>query len=423
MNPHEPTAELHSDSGNGSVSAAEALAGLPISGVQRLAAVRLTGVVAATSRAAIDMALGEHPPRRPLAASWDDGALEVTLPEVRLDHLTAAASLLETVEGSLGAARESRSFVLRVPVASARAMYLMLEQGTLGLAIPWHSVIRIRLIEPSALEALARREGCPVLNPFVTVPSSSLERPAVLVALGLRRAFVVADRLVWRMPAEPTEESGAAPGASLGPAVRNADGEVFWVVDPARLLKGVEPTPMPAPSPPLAPRPSPSSAPEESSVQRPEPVSRAPEPALIELRPEDVEPLRDPEPAPPPRMSLRASRRALVVEDSIVGRIFLQRLLEAQGFSVESASSASELRHAMGPGRWDVLFVDVALPDSPRGDHLRELAAMNAVALVRDAHDEKVATLAGIRLALRKPFERGDLLRVVEALGLQGETA
>jgi hypothetical protein len=42
---------------------------------------------------------------------------------------------------------------------------------------------------------------------------------------------------------------------------------------------------------------------------------------------------------------------------------------------------------------------------------------------LRDAHDEKLAAAAGIRLALRKPFERSDLMRVVEALGLQGETA
>jgi len=51
------------------------------------------------------------------------------------------------------------------------------------------------------------------------------------------------------------------------------------------------------------------------------------------------------------------------------------------------------------------------------------LSGANTVALVRDAHDEKLATQAGVRLSLRKPFERGDLLRVVEALGLQGETA
>jgi CheY-like chemotaxis protein len=112
-----------------------------------------------------------------------------------------------------------------------------------------------------------------------------------------------------------------------------------------------------------------------------------------------------------------------VVEDSIVGRIFLQRLLESQGFAVESLASASELRHAQSLERWAAMFVDVALPDSPRGEHLKSLAHTSAIALVRDAHDERLAAAAGLRFALRKPFERADLLRVLEALGLQGETA
>src|SRR5262245_11089118 len=177
MNPPEPTTDLRDDSGNGTVSRAGALAARAISGAQRLSSVRLTRVVAETLRAAIDLALGEDPPRRPLQATWDDGAFEITLPEVRLDHLTAAGSLLETIDGSLGPAREGRAFLMRVPVAGPRDMYLMLEQGTLGLAIPWHSVIRIRLIESRALEALARREGCPVMPPFVTVPTAKFERP------------------------------------------------------------------------------------------------------------------------------------------------------------------------------------------------------------------------------------------------------
>ena len=433
MNPNEPGVwERGADPGNGSVPALEALQGLPLAGGQRLSSVRLSAVVGATLRAAVDLLLDDPPSRRPIQATFDDGALDLVLPEIVRSSLTAAAALLETIDGSLGASREGRAFMLRVPVAAPRALYLMLEQGTLGIAVPWHTVVRIRLAKREDLESLARREGCPVLPPFVSVPSPAGERPAILVALGLRRAYLVADRLVWRMPADPAESEAGASGASLGPAVRTSDGEIFRVADPSRLLAGIEPAPLPAPasrrsSPPVAPGPA-----------KPPSAPIAP-PRIVELRREDVEPLGDvaapapppapvPSPAPrvadPPRapQAPKSGRRALVVEDSIVGRIFLQRLLEAAGYSVESASSSSELRHALGVHRWDLLFVDVSLPDSPRGMHLQGLSPMTTVALVRDARDESAATGAGIRHALRKPFERGDLLRLLENLRL-GEEA
>src|SRR5262249_33908999 len=171
------------DPGSVAVSALEALEGLAIVGAQRLASVRLTPVVAATLRAALDLVLGDQPTRRPMIASWDDGALDIAVQDVRLENLTAAGSLLETVEGSLGPARDAKAFLLPVPAARPRPMSLMIEQGTLGPAIPWHAVVRIRLVRSEALDALARREGCVVLRPFVTVPAASGERPAVLVAL------------------------------------------------------------------------------------------------------------------------------------------------------------------------------------------------------------------------------------------------
>lgn len=420
MNPHEPTTwESGAGPSEGSVAALEALEGLAVAGVQRLASVRLSVVVGATLRAALDLVLGEPPSRRPLLATWDDGALEVTVPELQLEHMTAAGALLETVDGSLGPAREGRSFLARVPVLGPRGIYLMLQQGSLGLAVPWHAVVRIRMVGADALETLARREGCPILAPFVTVPRASGERPAVLVALGLRRAFLTADRLVWRMPAERIDPPEPAPGASLGPAVRTADGEVFWVADPGPLLKGVEPPPLPvAPPPRRNPPPPPPPAPARPAPPRAEPRST---PRLVELRREDVEPLR--EPPKPSALAPAPTRKALVAEDSVVGRIFLQRLLESQGFAVESMSTAGELRHALARQPWAALFVDVALPDSPRGAHLAWLASRPVVALVRDARDEGLAQAAGARLALRKPFERSDLLRVLQALGLRGETA
>src|SRR5215831_8361393 len=223
------------------VPALESLEGLAVAGGARLGGLRLANVVAATLRAAIDALLGPDVPRRPLAVSGDDGAFEVIMGDVRGDQLEAAAVLLETVEGNLGALGNGTAYQLRVPTASARALYLMLEQGTLRFAIPWHAVIRIRLARPEAIEQVARRGGYRVLPSWVEVPRGAGECPAVLVGLGLRRAYLLADRLVWRMAAEPEPASESAPGGSgFSHAVRAIDGGLYWVADPVRLLQGVE---------------------------------------------------------------------------------------------------------------------------------------------------------------------------------------
>ena len=128
------------------VTAADALEGLPIAGAPRLDQVRLSSAVATTLRGAVDLLLGEEPPRRPLPVSWDDGALEVRCPVTQTGALTLAGGLMETIEGSIGPAADGRQeWILRVPTRSARPLYLMLQQGTLALAVPWHSVVRVRL--------------------------------------------------------------------------------------------------------------------------------------------------------------------------------------------------------------------------------------------------------------------------------------
>jgi CheY-like chemotaxis protein len=458
MTPYEPVWGRSPEPVEGSVSTLEALEGLPIAGARGLDTIRLLPVVAATLRAAVDLLIGDEPPGRPLTASGDGGALEVTVPGARPESFSSAGALLETIEGNLSPA-SGNATRLCVPVVSARPFYLMLEQGTLGLAVPWHAVIRVRLVRADQVEELARREGCPVLAPWVSVPHESDERPVVLLGLGLRRAFLVADRLVWRMPADPEQGPGPGPDADLGHAVRTSEGEVFWVADPVRLLRGVDPgtTSFPPRSPA---RPVLSS---RAPAERPAPArtsaTRPPLPRLVELRREDVEPLSPPappaehptvrpapvappspavppahvpvasgpvakSPAPPPSAAPRPLRRALVAEDSIVGRIFLQRLLQSLGFSVETVKDAIGLEALLPRGPWDVLLVDVALPDSLRGRHLDRLAAERiaataaTIALVRDRDDETVAAAAGIRFALRKPFERGDLIRALAELGL-----
>jgi CheY-like chemotaxis protein len=427
--------ERDAGSHEGTVTALEALEGLPVSGGARLKELRLAHVVAATLRAAIDALSGPDVPRRPIAITGDDGAFEVTLADVRGDQLEMAAALMETVEGNLGAVGNGTAYRLRVPAASVRGLYLMLEQGTLGFAIPWHAVIRIRLARPEAIEQVARRGGYRVLPSWVEVPRGPGECPAVLIGLGLRRAYLLADRLIWRMAAEPEPASETAPrGSGFSHAVRATDGALYWVADPVRLLEGVESPPLlPAarrartggsrpvpPAPVTTPTPS---APAPIPLPAPRPAPAAPaRPAgssgLQELRAEDSEPL----PPPADRREAAPRRRAVVVEETVVGRIFLQRLLESLGFDVHTAENAHELEQSLGLGPWDLALIDVALPDSPRGEHLIAARARGdikaVVALVRDRRDEQAAIESGVVWSLRRPFERADLMQLLRHTGL-----
>ena len=485
--PHPPAGEPTP----ATVAAADALAGLPLVWATPPGGARVSSATATTLRAALDLVLGEGPPQRPLSVTADDAALEVRCAVTNPDALVLSGGLLESVEGSLTRANGGRGeWTFRVPLAIPRAHFLMLAQGTLGLAVPWHAVLRVRLVPPGAIEHTAHREGAEVIPPFVSAADDIAERPVVLIALGLKRALLVADRLIWRMPADPIEGLDVAGGPSLTRAVRTADGEVFWVVDPADLLRDVEIAPLgpttvaapPAPPAPAPPRRPPSAA-EPLAEPRGRPVFQ-----LVELRPDQVEPLgsessleagaplpptpaQAPMPAPgemapavapatspapepakatapaptpaempaaapavapaPPTQAPRAAgapprpvspRRALIAEDSIVGRIFLARLLERRGFLVDTVSSAKDLEAALKIGSWTLVLAGVDLPDSPRAEHLRRFPSARPsawVALVRDRDDEALARAVGVR-SLRAPFEAEALDRLLPTLDLPG---
>jgi CheY-like chemotaxis protein len=230
-----------------SVGAAEVLAGLPLQGGSEpaLARARLSAVTAAALRAALDLLL-EAEPRQRLQIAADDGALEVGLANPDAAGLAAAAAMLEKVDGNLGPARQAGRWAIRVPVASARPIFLMLEQGELRLAVPWTAVVRLRLA--ATFQAAGRRQDYAVLPPLAPEPAAGsregevmAERPAALIGWGARRAWLVADRLVWRMPGEPDTEPALPRIPGLGSQVRAPDGELYRVVDPAALLRGIEP--------------------------------------------------------------------------------------------------------------------------------------------------------------------------------------
>src|SRR5262249_50306729 len=163
-------------------------------------------------------------PRQRMWLSSDGSALDVTCEGIAYTGVQPAAEVLENVGANLSPAGERPgAWTVRVPTLDERETFLMIEQDELQLAVPWHAVVRARLSPgpPVARRALPR--GLPVLPPLAVAARRAAEQPVVVVALGLKRACLVADRLVWRMSAEAAEAPGRPPAPGVTRAVRSDD--------------------------------------------------------------------------------------------------------------------------------------------------------------------------------------------------------
>jgi CheY-like chemotaxis protein len=425
---------------------------------------RLRPPVAAALRAALDWLTSG--PGRPLALRAEDSVLEVSCEHIDFSALTPATEVLAAVGANLGpGAGPVGTWTVRVPLHSGRGVYLMLVHGGVPIAIPWHAVLRLHM---AGAEDLAEREslgGWPVLDgPLGGGPRSPGDVPLTLVAHGRKRAWLVADRLVWRLHAEPVAPTERSPADGLVTMVETEEGERYWLADPEWLLRSAEaptlvkPAPRtvpgsaaesaPPPGLPSGPKPAPAAEPpaprEEILAPRgqtpaPPPVVPAPPaparpvPHLWLLTPEDVEcleaedagpvasaiqipaPVMVPEPAAPAREALPAPatasmpprRRpllnAIVAEDSITARIFLARLLTRLGFDVSTVDTAAALRAELERRPWSLACVDIELPDESGTAFLAGLAARHG------AHTPFIALVrdAEDRVAARRAgFER-----------------
>jgi len=118
-------------------------------------------------------------------------------------------------------------------------------------------------------------------------------------------------------------------------------------------------------------------------------------------------------------------RRVLIAEDSFMARIFLTRLLQAQGYNVHSVGTAEALRLALAEA-WALICVDVELPDARGAELIREVAGtLDAqaepavlVALVRDWQDADEAARGGVHRSLLKPFSQRGVSAMLARAGL-----
>jgi len=442
-----------------------------------LRSLRLMPPVSGALRAAVDWLAGEGGPSRALRVRADDAALEVTLEHVDGRWLEAAGEVLAAVRGSLGRVESLRPdgpWMIRVPLFAAREQYLMVVEGGIPIAIPWVSVLDICMAGPDEFEASAHapvgplgrpvrgavrwprvtlrgRDGRPAAieagEPAAKSPDPRAasgyraERPVMLLGHGLKRAHFVVERLVWRLGAAAAGAAPTPPAAALSGAVVTDEGERYWVLDTGALLAPVK-APL-YPVPPLEPVASLSSADVEPLGGAPAPPA-PPAPVVAAAPPSGRAapgaPAGVPPTPEPPRPTAaetgsprhaRRFRSALVAEDSLIASIFLTRLLEQQGFLVRAVVTGAELKQELERSPWNLVCVDIELPDHRGADHLREVrealeaAAGRAghappalIALVRDAEDIAAARAAGISRMLRKPFGRGALLEQLQRAGL-----
>ena len=382
--------------------------------------------VAAGLRAALDWIAADAGGR--MHVEVQDAALTLVARAAHEPGLGAAGAVLGLTGGALLPEPDGR-WSLRVPLHAARPAFLLARQGELSLALPWHAVARLRITDQASRAAMTE----PSLEPWSALARRAGERPAALLALGLSRAWLHLDHIVWRVFArpEPAENGRAVPGGTQ--VVRTEEGEEYRVVDVEQALRGVPPLHTPEPPPrrtgalagAQAPRLQPVAVAARGAPEPPAAVA-APAPPIV-LGPEFVRAL-GPVVAAPTKAKVKppapAVRRVLVVDDSLVTRMELGRVLERRGWEVEWVETAAEMWSTLPEGEWSIVFVDASLPDARASAHLKTLVAQQRgasrrfelVALTRDEADERLVRDAGITRMLRKPFAPGVVERMAREL-------
>ncbi|MBN2551718.1 MAG: response regulator [Spirochaetales bacterium] len=112
--------------------------------------------------------------------------------------------------------------------------------------------------------------------------------------------------------------------------------------------------------------------------------------------------------------------RILVVEDHEVNRQLFKTILEKLGHSVYLAADGLEALEAAGQTRYDLIFMDVQMPNMNGYDATRKLREMGVgtpiIAVTASAlqEEQQRAIAAGMDHCLTKPFKKKDLLPVLD---------
>jgi two-component system OmpR family response regulator len=109
------------------------------------------------------------------------------------------------------------------------------------------------------------------------------------------------------------------------------------------------------------------------------------------------------------------------VEDDAEIRDLVASYLQAYGMAVTGVATAAEMRRALRPGLFDVVLLDLMLPDANGLDLCREIRGNSQVPLIMlTAQGDPVSRVIGLEMGaddyLGKPFEPRELVARVHAV-------
>ncbi|SPH17024.1 Transcriptional regulatory protein OmpR [Defluviimonas aquaemixtae] len=115
------------------------------------------------------------------------------------------------------------------------------------------------------------------------------------------------------------------------------------------------------------------------------------------------------------------AERILVVDDDRQLTSFLERFLQKQGYQVSTAATATQMGLAMEHQEFDLIVLDIGLPDGDGFEVTREIRKSSELPIVvLTARDEVFDRVIGLELGaddyLTKPFEPRELLARIKSV-------
>jgi DNA-binding response OmpR family regulator len=127
-------------------------------------------------------------------------------------------------------------------------------------------------------------------------------------------------------------------------------------------------------------------------------------------------------------IDLAKARHILVVDDDPKIRLLLRRCFEAEGYRVSEAGSAAEAIGCIERSGFDLLTLDLSLPDKDGLTVAREVRARSAVPIIMvTGKGETIDRVVGLELGaddyIAKPFHPRELVARVRAVLRRAETS